>query len=92
MSDFLKVEVYSNWGYWDRLDGENLVDGEKVIVRWPDGREGPKTVSVERTVELGNDMSHVIEVPSERAYITASVHGATVRLRLADADVLVKRA
>lgn len=91
MTDFLKVEVRSNWGYWDRLDGQDFADGEEVVVRWPDRYKEAKRVSVERTVAPGSDMGHPLEVPTCRAYVTVRVHGAAVRLRLADADVLVRR-
>ena len=32
-----KIECYSNWCYIDRLDGINLVDGERLEVTFPSG-------------------------------------------------------
>jgi len=45
------IERYSNWGYWDQLDGKSIVDGELLLVTWPDG--GPKQIIRAFVVDRG---------------------------------------
>lgn len=52
-----KIERAGDWGSYDNvLDGKRLVDGELIIVRWPDGHLDQIAVTV--TDERGTVSDH----------------------------------
>lgn len=86
-----RVVVYSNWCYVDQLDGKTLENGEKLRVRWPDGKETQETVF---TMDKSYDtMDHAspYRVPVIEAYVTSSIHGASCLVRLTKDDILCER-
>ncbi len=86
-----KVEIYSNWCYYDQLDGKNLKDGEKLKVRWPDGQETQENVILKKTSQTVSDMGHPYDVPIHQAYVAVTVHGAECLVRLTADGILCER-
>ena len=80
----MKIETYSNWCHFDRLDGVDLVDGDRLIITFPDGKERLVKAIVQRedytTYEQGG---HHTNIPVRRAYAETSVWGVPVKLPLA---------
>lgn len=77
-----KLEVRSNWGYWDALDGKDLVDGEVLIFAWPDGTTTTEPVRVLQGTFEYSDMGHKSTGPNHRAYVERVVLGQTTRIYL----------
>lgn len=82
----------SNWGYWDELDGEPLVDGERLAVRWPDGTLTAETCRVEKGVIHYSDHGHPGTGPDNKAFVVASFRGAEARIYLYGSGLLCERA
>lgn len=85
------VENYSQWGYWDRLDGTNLTDGEPVTVRWPTGEETPERIDLDKKTFIYGDMGHDCTGQDHQAYVTVLVRGVQARIRLYESGCLVER-
>lgn len=77
-----RIETYSNWCYLDRLDGKDLVDGEVLIVKWPDGQLQQTKIMVERKTQTYQDHGHNGEMPVSHAYVLAYHRGVQVRVPL----------
>jgi len=77
-----KVETYSNWGWWDQLDGTALKQDERLRVRWPDGVEEDVFVHLERSSSVTNDMGRPYDCPRVEAYADLRRHGARALVRL----------
>lgn len=76
------IEQHSNWGYWDRLDGKIIENGERLLVAWPDG---PPTVVAVKVVRRGlfvDDHGHDRWCPDVRAYAAESIRGVEVLVPL----------
>ena len=83
MVEFKEVTQYSNWGYWDQLNGKTLEKGEEIVVRWPDG--GLDCACVVDTIEWGesySDMGSPTTIPHAVALAVIPIRGATVRVVL----------
>ena len=77
-----KIERYSNWCYVDRLDGTDLVDGEILIVKWPDGQLQQVKIVVERKSQSYQDHGIRNEMPVSKAHILAYHRGVQVKVPL----------
>jgi hypothetical protein len=77
-----KVEEYSNWGYWDSLDGIIIKDGEHLIVTYPDGGEQQVTAIVLDEGCQIHDMGHEYRGANCKAFAEFEWHGAMVKLHL----------
>lgn len=77
-----KIERYSNWCYIDRLDGTDLVDGETLIIKWPDGQFQQTKIVVQRESQSYQDHGHTGEIPVSTAYILAYHRGVQVKVPL----------
>lgn len=86
-----QVTQYGNWCYIDRLDGEDLQDGERVIVTWPDGVEEEHRVIVTQIHRTAGDMGHETVIPIRRAYVAVRIHGAEALVNLRTAELDVRR-
>ena len=83
LEDIVKlITRYSNWCYYDRLDDEDLVDGEKLCILFPDGTHGYYKVKLitgsDRVMEQGG----YTDIPFKEAYITVDVYGAKLEVKL----------
>jgi hypothetical protein len=86
-----KVETYANWGHWDRLDGSNLKDGERVCVQWPDGSHTEETIRLIKGKVPIQDHGHVSDYDDHRAQIVVLYRGAAVPVPLRKSDLLLER-
>jgi hypothetical protein len=72
--------LYSNWGYWDHLDGVELREGERVRVQWPDDTVTEETIRIEARDHEENDHGHRVTIPDRWAYFEKRVAGLTGRV------------
>ena len=78
-----KIERKGDWGsYQEMLDGVALVDGEAIVVRWPDGQLQQIVVKIAVTSGTVNDMGHVYATAQHASYYMASHHAVEVRVPL----------
>lgn len=77
----------STWCYHDQLGGVDVVDGERMRLRWPDGHEDTHVVHVEsrRSEGMRDSISH------KQAYVMSRVHGVPAQVWLRDSGVLGER-
>lgn len=59
----------------DRLDGVDLVDGEKLKVTFPDGKTKKVKVSLHESTQPYSDHGHVYTMPVKKAHFTLDYHG-----------------
>lgn len=83
MSEFAVIEVQSNWGYWDTLNGVPVSHGELLEIELPDGTRSEITVRTDRTVSTISDHGHPYEIKDARTYADVQWHGTTAAVRLA---------
>lgn len=76
------ITTYSNWCYFDQLDGKNLEDGETLRLRFRDGTEKEIKISVECFEETISDMGSPCQIPHRKAYTALKVHGTEFKLPL----------
>jgi hypothetical protein len=81
---FVPINVYSNWCYIDRLNDNDIVDGEPVEVKWPDGTIERHKLRIDNGTMNVSDHGHDYAAPNRRSYIEIHHHGATARLDLRD--------
>lgn len=74
-----KVATYSNWIYYETLDGVRLEEGELLKVKFPNGRVVNSVVHLEHRTAPG-DMSG--PVPDIESFITVQVLGISVLVSL----------
>ena len=86
-----KVDVESNWGYWDRLDGVLLKDGDTCAVRWPDGSETVEVVRIDHGTFEYEDMGHRGRGADDKAYLEISHRGHSARVYLRHTKLLLER-
>ena len=79
--------VLSNWCYIDSLDGEELVDGEELMIVWADGHASKEKLYVDKHSEPYNDMGHTYDMSVVKAYVQVPIHGALAKVRLVEARV-----
>lgn len=77
-----RITEYSNWGWWDQLDGRNLAAGELLDVTFPDGETRRVTVQIQKTNRVVSDHGHPWDCPEDRAFTMARVWGLDVRIPL----------
>jgi hypothetical protein len=77
-----KVERYSNWCSIDRLDGDDLQNGEMLKLVWPDGSISTETITVEKTTFEVYDHGHSYGAPQSHAFVQTEVHGQPVKLHI----------
>jgi hypothetical protein len=78
----MKIEQGSNWGYWDQLDGKEMVEGEMLKVTWPDGTVEVLRVRVERGTLIYEDHGHEGRGKDNKAFTTVNHHGVEARVYL----------
>lgn len=77
-----KIIRYSNWGYWEQLDGKTLQNGERLRVMWPDGVQEELTVIVvDHGVPIDHH-GHSYTGKDVRAYAILYHHGVEIRVPL----------
>lgn len=89
---FRKIHRISNWGYWERYDkedGEEIIDGTKALVHWPDGTETKETIRYRKGKMTYHDHGHEGQGPDEYSYVEAKVRGIKVELKLEGLKVKV---
>jgi len=76
------IERYSDWGYWDRLDGINLKDDEELIIEWPDGQLEQTRISVvDATIQV-SDHGKSYDSHSTRCFVKRFFRGVQVEVPL----------
>lgn len=69
-----KIDVESNWGYWDRLGGHRLKNNEKLLIEFPDGHQETHRIVVNTSYDYVSDMGHESQIEVQRAYIKTLCH------------------
>lgn len=70
----------SHWAEYDQLEGEDLKDGEQIVIRWPDGYQSLHEVCIKRgTVKIA-DHGIFVKAPTKIAQIKITIHGYPVML------------
>lgn len=85
------VTRYSNWGYWDQLDGVTLKEGELISVQWGDGTVTKESVVIREYNTVTSDHGHMCDIPHVEAYVKTSVHGTETLIRLYNNNLLCER-
>jgi len=80
-----KIEVRSNWGYFDALEGRDLRPGECLRIEWPDGSTTEETIGVE---DHGYESSREGHISSMKAYVKVLVRGAPAKVWLREIQTL----
>lgn len=73
-----RVVKYSNWGDWEQLNGETLVDGEALRITWPDGTLLDVLIKVIDHRQQISDHGHDSWGSDVRAYVEADYRGVRV--------------
>lgn len=77
-----QITRYSNWCEYDQLDGVDLVDGEHLLVEWPDGNKERVTIRVMTDSYETSDMGHRCDIPTKTAHVVKDVNGVAVKVPL----------
>lgn len=92
MLKFEDVENYSNWGYWDKLHGVIIKEGDVADVKFPDGTLMQNVlVHTAKTESSSIDMGSPCSIPTYRSYIHAKIGGARVRVYLLNSGIKARR-
>lgn len=91
LSKMKEFTIYSNWGYWDYLDGKELKDGEEIEVVWSDGTIERLKVTVLPSSLKTMDHGHEVELPVREAFATIYYHGAKALIRLGGSGLKGRR-
>lgn len=75
-----QIVEYSNWGWIDRLDGQDLEDGEQILIHWPDDTILRETVVLVRTEETIMEMGRPYSTTRSKAYVKRTIHGVAVKV------------
>jgi hypothetical protein len=92
MEDFKEITVCRDWCCCDQLDGEELKDGERLDLLWPDG-----SIIIGASVKLREFsetcMEHggIAEIPYKMAYYKTMHRGARVMVELRESSVKARR-
>jgi hypothetical protein len=86
-----EITIYGNWCDYDQLDGRNVEDGERMLLRWPDGVTEEHVVRVEKRMGQTGDMGHMCDLPIRKAYIEHTVHDVTIKIMLYGTGVCLQR-
>lgn len=82
------ITMRSDWGYFDQLEGVDLVDGELLHIEWPDGSTSEHRIEV---TDSGYESVKEGHIPNKRACIIVEVRGIPARVDLRAARVKAKR-
>jgi len=88
-----EVEPHREWNdrdTFDRLNGKNLKDGEKVEVLWVNGKVTKSKVTVEMTYQPSQRDADLNE-NTYTAYIPASLRRTRIWIKLNDTDLQLRR-
>lgn len=77
-----RIERYSEWCSIDRLDGKDLVHGEKLILRWPDGKLQQTEIVVEKNGYEISDHGAPYTAIRSHAFIAITFRGISVNVPL----------
>lgn len=76
-----KIERYSNWCSYDRLDGKDVVDGERLTIAWPNGAITTERVWIDKRPEGSYaDCSGSHDIPTSHAYVLINHFGVSGRV------------
>lgn len=82
-----RIWTYNNWCHYDRLDDLDLLDGERLIVTFPNGETLEVTCSIKKssytTIEQGG---HRTEIPVRKAVLNTKWKGVEVQVPLVDLE------
>lgn len=79
-----KVTTYSNWCEIDQLDGKDIVDGETLLVKWPDGTKEVYEARVKKwSVPMMEQGGHTWNTPHSQAFVLVRYRGKLVEIALA---------
>jgi hypothetical protein len=77
------ITRYSNWCYYDQLDGVNLEDGELLNVLFPDEIERVVAVSLQKHTQYVMEQGgHNTPIPIRQAYYETACCGVMVKIPL----------
>ena len=90
---WLRVKEVVNYSITDELNGKELVDGEQLELKYPDGTTEKKRVMVCKGSRNVPEQGHLhgFDYSTSKAYIFTEVHGASVKVRLARTDIKARR-
>lgn len=73
------IEREYNWGFWDKLDDKPLKHGEKLRIRWPNGKIENVTIIIERHAIPMQDMDRNYYASQDvRAYVESTYNGVKI--------------
>ena len=81
----------TGWAAYDQLDGVTLEDGEPIEVDFPDGTILLTTVITKPFRQREMDMGTWTTIPVIQAYVEIEHRGLTIKTRLTDERLTVRR-
>jgi hypothetical protein len=86
------ITTLYSWSHSDQLDGIDLIDGEALMLRWPDGHTERVTIRVEKMERAYMDHGHQDSAIDSIAYVEVVIHGAEIGVNVGDAGFQAERA
>lgn len=68
----------------DQLDGKDLIDGEKLLIKWFDGTVSEEAVKIDESSYTVVEHGGHAKIDVKKAYINCFIHGGFIRFYLAD--------
>jgi len=81
-TEFKHPYVYSNWCEIVRLDGADLVNGEKLEIQFEDGSVETHKIRVRKSSYTAQDHSQTCTIPVTQAFITLDYRGTKTQVEL----------
>jgi hypothetical protein len=88
---FLKVVKCENWHSYDLLNGIELLEEEKIAIKWPNGKTENTKVFVEIHSTEVSDMGHPYTTTSNNTFIKTFHNGQQVVIPLCGSRIKCKR-
>jgi len=86
-----KVERYSNWCEIDRLNGIDLVDGEKLKIKWEDGSTSIEVIKVEKYIDKILEQGGYSDIKYSIAYVPINFKGTKSFIGLSGTKIECER-
>lgn len=86
-----KVKRYSNWCEIDRLNGIDLIDGEKLKIKWEDGSTSIEVIKVEKYIDKILEQGGYSDIQYSIAYVPIKFKGTKSFIGLSGTKIECER-
>jgi hypothetical protein len=88
---FQRVTTDQSYRTVDQLDGKDLIQGEALRVRWPDGSVTEERVLLDRSESREQESCSTYLHETSIAYVSATVRGASAKVLLTSGGIECER-